>query len=208
LIVLGGTLVIGLGSTKYLSQPNLNYDSDFSSLLLLPDGNHGHMEIKFQSKNGLMPYDGISAITTIDIPEKDSNTTRFDLRFFNARILNPTDIPYHAEEWKPIIFTYNGTKSGISTYSAKPYLVYYQPGQYTANLIIYDKNGTSAFQDFGTVIEIGSWDSYTAKQNEINSNGLGWMVGGLALISTASVWTKLVDLFYEWQILRRKRFYE
>ena len=207
MVIFGGTIIMALGSITYLSHPILNYDSEYPSVLLLQNGKHGHMDIKFQSLNGLMPYNGITANVDIKIPEVENNTTKLMLRFDNARMMNPTDIPHQAEAGKSVIFTYNGTISGISTYSAKPYLVYYQPGQYAADIFVDDKNGT-AYQNFGTVIEIGSWDSYNVKQNEINSKGLGWMVGGLALISTASVWTKLSDLFYEVRVLKRKRFYE
>ena len=207
MVVLGGTTTMALGSITYLSHPVLNYDSEYPSLLVLPNGKHGHIDMKFQSLNGLMPYNDITANIDAKIPEDKNNTTKLILRFDNARVLNTGDIPHQAEAGKSVTFTYNGTISGISTYSAKPYLVYYQPGQYLADIFVDDEN-SSSYQQFGTVIEIGSWDSYNAKQNEINSKGLGWMVGGLALISTATVWTKLADLFYEVRVLKRKRFYE
>ncbi|MEO9307463.1 MAG: hypothetical protein ABI342_04015 [Nitrososphaera sp.] len=206
MIVIGGTTVMAFGSATYLTHPPLNYNSEYRSILYLPNNTYGHIDIKFQSKNGLMPYNGITAITTITIPEDKTNTTKFDLMFDNARILNPTDNPQQAEEGKPVIFTYNGTISGVSTYFAKPNLVYYQPGQYEASLFIHDKGMLP--QSFGTVITIDSWDSYNVKQNEINSTGLGWMVGGIALISTAPVWIKLTDLIHDMKKYKRQGFYE
>lgn len=207
LLVLGGFTVMAIGSMSYLRQPFVNPSYPFYAELDLGNDQKGDLRIESTGGNGLIQYRLVNASITVNFHEGTNNTSNVDMEFPNARVLNPNDDPYIAKEGKHVVFNYTKSDSKTSTYSSKPYLIYYTPGDFNAILSI--KNDKINYKkEFGTVINIESWDSYFSQQSQNRSEGTAWMIVGIALISAAPTFTKLADLGYKAKQLKKKEFYE
>ena len=207
LLIVGGGITIVIIPAITPDKPYLKYDDTFPAVLHLDNDKKGELHIQLHGSNGLMPYRGVEAEVKIKIPESVNNTSSFELIFTNARLLNPNDNPYIAMEDKLVEFEYLESDSKTSTYVARPLLVYYHTGVYGADLKINTENIPIYEKQYDTVIEIGSWESYLAEQEEKTMKNLTWYVLGISLITTAPAWIKILDLFYQKKKLKEEKFY-
>lgn len=203
-LIVSGLIIVAIGSVNFYKDPfiqkNFEYHGTFNE-----DSDYT-LDINFNSLNGLMPYRGIDPRIIVTLPETKENTTSIQVFFPKGGIMNKDQgIP---REGNPIQLKYEKTESQKSVYMETSYLIYYSEGDYDAEVKITLESGQIIDKKFERVIHIGSWENYIAQIKQNNAEGLAWVVAGIAMITTASTFTKLLDWAYKYDVLKKKAFYE
>ncbi len=196
-----------IGIDTLLLEPPIQQYHNYKENIELLDGERGQLELKFYAPNGIMQTYGIHTEIFVTIPEKVNNTTTIQMKFPKAGIMIDSNgmIPTVGEI---ISLNYSESNSIASTYTFKDLsLVYQYPGQYDAILKINKTNEPS--KNFESVIAVADWNKdYLDRRSNYQTQGFGWIVFGISIIMTATIFTNLVDLRYKYFELKRKEFYE
>lgn len=203
LIIVGLTVII-IGGMNFYKTPVLQKELPFNGIISKYE-NSG-LDIKFTSSIGLMPNMGIISTIKVTAPELTKNTTSIEVIFSGGVVRNNNE--GISREGNPIKLQYQKTESNQTIYTGESYLIYYVEGTYGAKIQITPENELPIINNFENVIRIGSWETYVSQIKQNNSEGIAWVVTGIAMISTASTFSKLLDWGYEHKILKKKVFYE
>lgn len=203
-----GGLIIGITGGLILYEfPSIPKDAIFPGEFSFDDGQKGDLQINFHADSGLMPTSTVTANISVNFHETKTNSSKVEMDFPNARVLNPNDAPQIAKEGKIVTLIFVQNNSKTSTYIAKPSLTYYSANQYDTILQVKSGNHT-VNKEFGTMITIGSWDSFSAQHQGNEIQGLTFMIIGIGLIGSAPTFVKLVDVHLRRERLKNDAFYE
>lgn len=159
--------------------------------------------MNFHGPIGLVPYRGIDPYISVTFPETTTNSSKVELLFLNGRVMNPNDNPAQTREGKLVQFAFDDIVVEGSRYIATPFLIYYSVGPHGAVVNIELKKGQIIEHEFENVIELDSWELYLAEKGRIDSIGIAWLLIGIALITTAPTFTKILDWAYEYDKLKK-----
>jgi len=199
--IVSGLIVIFLGLGIFLDEPQLKKEHHFDDTLKFKDNSLGDFRINFNAKSGLMVNRGAEPFIQATFHENQLNSSKVEVLFLEGNVINESDRWGSTQKNNPVSLKFEGTSfidgTNMSNYIASPYLTYDFSGRYGA-IITIQNNDTNFKKDFDEVVEIGSWDDYILEKNTKNSMGLTWMIAGIALITVAPTFTRLVDLVKEY----------
>lgn len=207
IMILAGVASMIAGLFLLYVFPNIETDSQFLGEFYFNDEKSGDLQIKFHAPSGLMPTRTVTTNISVTFNESKVNSSKVEMDFPDARVLNSNDVSHIAKEGKIVTFTFDKNDSRTSTYVANSSLTYYYANQYSATLKIISGNYTAS-KEFGDVVSIGSWNSFWTDQQGNKIQGLTFMIIGVGVIGSAPTFAKLADLSIRRKKLKDEIFYD
>lgn len=198
--IVAGLVVISLGLENFLENPRIKTEHHFEDTLKFEDGSLGNFRINFDASSGLMENRGTGSFIQTTFHEPQLNSSKVEVLFEEGNVINENDKWWATQKNTPVPLKFEGTtyidRTNMSNYIATPYLTYDFAGGYGAKITIENKERYFE-KDFYKIVEIGSWEKYLLEKNAKNSIGLTWMIAGIALITVAPTFTRLIDFLEE-----------
>lgn len=207
-LISAALIIMFSGSLELQKEPYVVKTQDSNGIIKENAYSDYDLSIKFRSDYGLMPYRNITPMITVTLPEININSSSIQVFFPKGAIMNKEDNPGILRVGNPVQLVFQKNDNKISTYTGESYLIYYSEGDYDAEVKITLDDEQIVRNTIENVIHIGSWETYIAQSKANYSQGLTWIIVGIAMITTVPAFTRLVDLGLKYDRVKEKAFYE